>query len=326
MFHGSYSNRLEYHQSTTISRLLTVNNSSSTAENDSLTQDYRYIIKQHRDFLSACRRGDISVVRSMLSINRIDISIKNRVSVVIASSNGHLNVVKELVNDGRFDPSCHNNSAIIAASKNGHASIVKYLLSKIESNPQDKFNQALKEACSNGHSDVVKVLINDERITACIHCIRVANAKGYPEITYLLAKAMWPKGYVDIPPNMRYLNHIIYQGAIIASGTKEAESIIKCWIKGKATNKTREIYYSKAQHQSSLTIEGMYAPLCISEFVGCQDVRAEAGKEAIFENFMNNLMSSSYYHAKVERAYKKGRIESNERNGYGKRAIVVYKP
>ena len=87
----------------------------------------------------------------------------------------------------------------------------------------------------------------------------------------------------------------ICRGALIASGRKEAEAMVKCWVRGKPTGRSRDIHYPR-HDQSSNEIAA----------------RTPSGP-------LKNIMQCAGYKDVVEEAQR-------ELNGYGEGAMVVYTP
>jgi hypothetical protein len=114
-------------------------------------------------FFKACSRGNIDVVKRLLSV--CDPSVDNNSAISFAAENGHVAVVALLLADPRVDPSADNNYAIQYASKNGHEAVVALLLADPRVNPSDKHNYAIRLASANGYQEIVKMIKADKRCT-----------------------------------------------------------------------------------------------------------------------------------------------------------------
>ena len=138
-----------------------------------------------KDFLEACKEGNLVLVESLLE------SIKIRTlhsSVWMASENGHLEVVKYLVENGA-DFRVLDNRAVRHASVNGHIEVVKYLVEK-GADFRARDNHAVTAASANGHLEVVKYLVEKGAdFRACYdYAIRIASTCGNLEIVKYLVE------------------------------------------------------------------------------------------------------------------------------------------
>ncbi|MEK6264740.1 MAG: ankyrin repeat domain-containing protein [Clostridium sp.] len=121
----------------------------------------KYIAKKLVDKHSLCNyieSNNLTVVKFLCSLDCVDPSAGDNLSVGYASQKGQLDVVKFLCSLDCVDPSACDNRAVILASANGHLEVVKFLCSLDCVDPSDVNNDAVRCASRYGHLDVVKFL------------------------------------------------------------------------------------------------------------------------------------------------------------------------
>ena len=291
----------------------------------------------NRALYSAAENGHILIVNKLLSISNIAATAekRNNYALRLSAKNGHIDIVSRLLEIPSVveKASVCNNLALVCAAGNGHLHIVNKLL-KIElvtDNVIANDNLALRMAAKNGHLNVVNRLLEVPDVTTNIgnddnFALRWAERMGHNEIAYVLAKAQWPGGAVDMPTDWHHCLPRIYQGALMASGRKEFEGLVKCWIKGKIADNTCEIHHPRHSvcTQKLMRIDKYNAPRTIMQYAGCKDVVNEANAENRADYGMNTLLYSSRLHKTFQTAYENGQKENKERLGYGETAITVY--
>ncbi|MBT6538986.1 MAG: ankyrin repeat domain-containing protein [Francisellaceae bacterium] len=289
----------------------------------------------------SAQNGHLCIVNRLLEIPQVlaNATAVNNGALRFAAEYGHLNVVDRLLEI----PQVQNNVSAMrsypfcAAAENGHISVVNRLLEipDVLANASINHNYPLRAASLKGHLDVVNRLLEIPTVVANtvinIGALRMAVQNGHNEISYILARLQWPRGVVDLPNDLHEYLPEIYQGAVIASGKKEFEGMVKCWIRGKPAISASDIHYPGHGNpsQNLIRIDGYNAPRTIIQYAGCRDVVKEARNESRADHGMNTLLYSSHLHKTFQSAYEKGLKESQEENkkqaGYGEGAIVVHK-
>ncbi|XP_071115623.1 ankyrin-1-like [Haliotis cracherodii] len=171
---------------------------------------------------TACRAGDVEVVKYVLSQDMVRINSrgwKKRTPVMVAALHGHKEVVELLVGEGADVSLVSERSENILhlASRGGHVEVVKYVLS------QDKVGINCKEwigwtpvmlAAGNGHREVVELLVSkgysmslvNKRGDSILHCacrggevemvkyilshdMEDMNSRGWKKMTPVMAAA-----------------------------------------------------------------------------------------------------------------------------------------
>jgi len=79
-----------------------------------------------REFIKACRKGDLDLVKSLLQ-NKADINCKNDRGIVNASYSGNLELVKFLI-ENKADILNRENKSLVEACDQGHLEIAKFLI------------------------------------------------------------------------------------------------------------------------------------------------------------------------------------------------------
>jgi len=174
----------------------------------------------------------------------------------------------------------------------------------------------LRSAAENGHVNVVNRLLEipnvlDNAGAQGNFVLRWAARNSHNKISYMLAKAQWPKGVVDMPDDLHGCLPAIYQGALMVSGEKEFEGMVKCWVRGKPISTTSDVHYPRHDSYSK-------------NLVRRDDADEEGQKESMVDHDMNALLYSSRLHKEFQDADEEGQKESKERAGYGAGAMVTY--
>ena len=155
--------------------------------------------------------------------------------------------------------------------------------------------------------------------------LRSAVQNGHNEVAYVLAKLQWPRGVADMPDDLHGILPAIQREALLASGEKEAEGMVKCWVRGRPISSTSDIHYpshEQGSHEVAARTPGVIFTN-IMQHAGYRDVVEEAERESRAENVMKSLLYSRHLHKTFQAAYEKGR---REREGYGEGAMVLYNP
>ena len=289
----------------------------------------------NRALYLAAENGHLSIVNRLLEISKIlaHATATGQHALCSAAKNGHLSIVNRLLEipaiRSRATFMC--NRPLHSAVQNGHLDIVNRFLAipQILANAAFVSNYSFLSAAERGHVKVVHRLLEIPAIAENLsyndnYALRMAAENGHTEIAYILANLQWPRGVVDMPAHLHNpcLSEI-YQGAVIASGRKEFESMVKCWMLGNPASSTSNIHYPS--HDSFLKdfvrIDKYNAPRAIMQYAECRDVIKEAQDENGADHGMNTLLYSSRLHKTFQAAYKKGQKESS---GYGEGAMVVY--
>jgi len=153
------------------------------------------------DLYAACKSGDHSRVKDLLSLDTLDINWKNtaekdQTSLHAACQGGHLSVVEELLKSTKLDPNIKDASKTAPVDRSFGSNLalilkrllqdprvfvpelfracalnqpdkVKELLSNAELNVNEavgKGKTALYNACRKGHVDIVRLLGEDPRM------------------------------------------------------------------------------------------------------------------------------------------------------------------
>ena len=144
-----------------------------------------------REFIDACRSGDIECVRRMSHLiyrNEIDISAFNEHAFKMACKYGHLDVVKQLLRwKPTIDISIDNEYAFRTACQNGHLSVIRQLVkwkSSINISAIDEYD--FMRVCGNGHLPIIKQLYEWKPLEIKAYCnenvFRYACEKGKLQI------------------------------------------------------------------------------------------------------------------------------------------------
>ena len=229
------------------------------------------------------------------------------------------------------------NEALRWAVSSGHISVVNRLLEipEVFANATTKNNFSLRWAAQNGHNDVVSRLLETPEVAANDaaddnDALQCAAKNGHNEVAYVLAELQWREG-MDMQgcnPDIRACLPAICQGALIASGKKEAEAMVKCWVIGKPTGSSRDIHYPRHDQSSNEIATRIPSVIFtnIMQHAGYRNVVEEAEHENMVYHGMNALLYSRHLHKAHQTAFEKGQKESRGRAGYGEGAMVVYTP
>jgi len=310
-----------------VNKLLEIPKVVSKAEND----------RQNHSLCMAAENGHLKIVNKLLRIPGIlaKSSANYNYSFFVSAENGHLDVVIRLLEIERVASYVRTNNyyALHMSSWNGHLDVLNRLLEipDIAAHASSSNNRSLRGAAKNGHFDVVNRLLQMSNVVADIayndnEALCMAAQNSHREIAYTLAKIQWPRGVIDMPMDLHKCLPAIYQGAIIASGRKEFEGMVKCWIRGNPANNTNNIYYPGYESLSKdlVRIDKYNAPRTIMQYAGCKDVVKESESEIRVSYGMNTLLYSSWLHKRFQAAYEVGQKENKKRSGYGEGAMTIY--
>lgn len=136
-------------------------------------------VRNNWALITACKKGNLLVVRELLQHERVDPSANDGEPLIMACRKGHLLVVQELLQrgaDGKYiyagvNPAARNNQCLIGACQYGRSKVVECLLQGrltangvieyehfgIDVTAQD--NMALLKAIENQHIGVVELLL-----------------------------------------------------------------------------------------------------------------------------------------------------------------------
>ena len=151
----------------------------------------------------ASGKGNLELVKLLLTDSRVDPSADNNTAIVIASGKGHLELVKFLLTYTGVDPSANDNMAIEMASDSGHLEVIKLLLTYPKVDPSSDNNWPIRTASAHGHLEVVKFLLTYPKVDITAddnYAIRTASENGYLEVVKFLLT--YPK--VDLTADDNY--------------------------------------------------------------------------------------------------------------------------
>ncbi|MBT6538995.1 MAG: ankyrin repeat domain-containing protein [Francisellaceae bacterium] len=282
--------------------------------------------------------GHINVVNRLLEIPEVLVHARDNCNYALrmAAENGHLNVVNRLLEIPGViaAASAKDNYALRMAAENGHLNVVNRLLEIpwVIAAASANYSNVLCLVGQSGHLNVINRLLEIPSIAVHVsaydnYALRISAKSGHNEVAYVLAKAQWPRGAVDMPTDLHQFLPGIYQGALIASARKEFEGLVKCWIRGRPSNNTSDVHFPG--HDMVLDrarIDKYNAPRTIMQYAGCDDVAKEVDAENRIDYVMNTLLYSSRLHETFKIAYENGQKENKEREGYGGDAITMYNP
>ena len=127
---------------------------------------------------SACKKGNLNVVKYLVENCEIDISCRNNTSHVtpldMAAEKGHMQVVQYLVEERKcpVSPGSKNaHSALHRAAYGGKLDIVKYFITEAKCDPSCrgwKGRTPLHSACTNGKYDVMSYLIEQHKVDSSV--------------------------------------------------------------------------------------------------------------------------------------------------------------
>lgn len=93
--------------------------------------DPRVRFPYNNEFIFACEKGRLDIVKVMLKDPRLDPSTHRNYPLQLACTNGHVHVVKLLLQYQRVDPSADRSYALGIAHKYGYCKIVDLLLNNL---------------------------------------------------------------------------------------------------------------------------------------------------------------------------------------------------
>ncbi|MBT4963250.1 MAG: ankyrin repeat domain-containing protein [Francisellaceae bacterium] len=296
-------------------------------------------VHENRALIAAAENGHITIVNRLLEIPSVttNAAALDNQALISAAEHGHIDVINRLLKipSVAANAAACNNLALIFSAKNGYLQTADKLLEiiSVTENAAIRDNYALSLAAENGHIDIVKRLLKISSVAANIsarnnYALVSSIENDHLEISYILASLQWPRGSIDIPGYLQGCLPAIYQGAQIASGKKEFEEIVKCWIRGMPANTTNNIHYPGHDTSSRylVRIDEYNAPRTIMQYAGCRNIVSEAKNEKNVNSGMNTLLYSSNLHRIFQNAYENGQKENKESSGYGEEAITIYKP
>lgn len=120
--------------------------------------------------LSGSAYDFVHIIKPLLNDERVIPSTLDA-AALIGTHTRNLSVLKLLISDDRVDFSSKKNEAILVACKNGSTEIVKLLLADPRTDPSIKNNLPLIEACKLGYHKIVSLLLKYFFLLYCsIHC------------------------------------------------------------------------------------------------------------------------------------------------------------
>ena len=286
----------------------------------------------------SAQNGYLDIVKMLLEIPAVlsDATAMRNYSLFASASSGHINVVNRLLEIPEVLVHARDNCnyALRMAAENGHLNVVNRLLEIpwVIAAASANYSNVLCLVGQSGHLNVINRLLEIPSIAVHVsaydnYALRISAKSGHNEVAYVLAKAQWPRGAVDMPTDLHQFLPGIYQGALIASARKEFEGLVKCWIRGRPSNNTSDVHFPG--HDMVLDrarIDKYNAPRTIMQYAGCDDVAKEVDAENRIDYVMNTLLYSSRLHETFKIAYENGQKENKEREGYGGDAITMYNP
>lgn len=162
--------------------------------------------------VAASRYGSAKALNVLLNDERVDPSIRDDISLLIAAGNGHLNIVNILLNDPRVNPANMRNQAIHNAIKGGHYEVVSRLLKDPRVNPKDINN--INTAARIGDTNILRLLLDDYRVDPTIlnnFPLRIAAMNGNLHAVDMLLND--PRLYRDPDKRYEYLDDALAKAA-----------------------------------------------------------------------------------------------------------------
>ncbi|ORY47373.1 hypothetical protein BCR33DRAFT_764394 [Rhizoclosmatium globosum] len=115
----------------------------------------------NRTLLWACERGDLDVVKVLLTDNRV--TFLDEAFLAVCSS-AHEDVLRLFLNDTRIDPSVQDNLGLVDAAKFGSVSTVRLLLADPRVDPSRRTDLFAAAVCNSYEPEaIVKLLLEDGR-------------------------------------------------------------------------------------------------------------------------------------------------------------------
>lgn len=115
--------------------------------------------------LPVIKNKNISLLKILLSDERINPGNWNNEAIILATKNGYIDIVKLLLNDERVDPNDeYSDTAIVVAVENNHYNIVELLLKDKRVDPSVNDNEALITAYENDNKKIMQLLLKDKRV------------------------------------------------------------------------------------------------------------------------------------------------------------------
>jgi ankyrin repeat protein len=116
-----------------------------------------------RYFILAVQEEQTDVALFLLSLDRVDPSTQNNLSIRRAAANGDAKLVSVLLSDTRVDPTSHDEQALRRAVEMGYSDVVYLLLADGRSNPRN-VGEEFEKAVRANRIDVVHLLLSDGRL------------------------------------------------------------------------------------------------------------------------------------------------------------------
>jgi ankyrin repeat protein len=104
------------------------------------------------EFNMAIEKNDITFIKDLLKLKKINPSMNCNYPIRCAVRNGHIEIVKLLLEDSRVDPSEYSNCSIKVAIFNNNEELVKILWN----------DQRLKTSLKNKEMELYKLLTKNE--------------------------------------------------------------------------------------------------------------------------------------------------------------------
>ncbi|CAH6421571.1 Hypothetical protein POVR2_LOCUS395 [uncultured virus] len=121
-----------------------------------------------RSFILAATRGHPEVVEVLMRDGRCDINIQQgwvpECEKTPVDEAKYLEVARLLLSDPRFDPAMYDSWYLISACIIGHTSVVEVLLKDGRADPTVLNYQAVHEAWNREHKEILDMLLADQRV------------------------------------------------------------------------------------------------------------------------------------------------------------------
>lgn len=151
-----------------------------------------------REFLHACRDGDIIQVKNLISEKG---PYNWNVGLAEACFGGHLHVAEFIMSKGASD----YNYSLSQACYGGHLHMTKFMICKGASD----YNLGLMQACYGGHMELVNLMIEKGADnwffglgSACysghLNIVKLMISKGANNVAYGLLQTCWGSGNLQI--------------------------------------------------------------------------------------------------------------------------------
>ena len=176
--HYAFADKIVEKCNIDIDSILTIASNKNNKEVGKMLFD-KYNIDLQSKFITACKNGDLNMVKYLLENNfNIDVHAKDESGFRAACENGDLNMVKYLLeNNFNIDVHAEYEEGFKSACSSGHLNVVQYLLENnfnIDVNAVNNFVFKSKirfrfttntcgftRACANGHLNIVQYLLKN---------------------------------------------------------------------------------------------------------------------------------------------------------------------